>query len=304
MSDLTSNYYSTLYSRPTVELVGYAARHGLRGRLMAYLNSGGATGSSKDALAEGMLALAVEKGELQPGQPIVEASYGTFAIALAVAAVHSGHPIYLVVPGTITPEHQRQFTELGANIETINYVYGHTGRVQRAQEIAEETGAYFVNYFNNDFNPEFHRRVTGPAILEAMEGDITAVVAGVGSGGTITGVGEYLKMWAGNVWTVAVQPFESQVLTGGFKGRHGIDGIGPQFIPNNYNPYIVDEVISVTTGDAKTAALEVLATDAIPASTSCGAVLCAAKQVMARHPGRVLCVFNGTTLYEASQAHV
>ena len=124
------------------------------------------------------------------------------------------------------------------------------------------------------------------------------MVVGVGSGGTLTGVAEYLKAWAGNVWTVAVQPFESQSLTGGFSGRHGIAGIGAGFVPENYNPYVVDEVISVTTGDAKTAAREVLVSDAIPASLSCGAVLCAAKQVAKQRPGRVLCVFNGMSVYE------
>ncbi len=293
------NFYNTLYERPTVELTGFAKRHTLEGHLMAYLNYGGATSSAKDALAEGMLALAVESGSLRPGQPVVEASSGTFAVALTIAAVHSGHPVHLVMPGNVSPERQNAFTELGAQVVTSNYVYGRSGTLQRAERLAEEIGGYFVNYFSNDSNPEYHRRVTGPAILRAMQGDITAVVAGVGSGGTITGVGEYLKAWAGNVWTVAVQPFESQSLTGGFSGKHGIAGIGPGFVPDNYNPYIVDEVISVTTGDAKTAAREVLATDAVPASASCGAVLCAARQVMARRPGgRVLCIFNGMSVYE------
>lgn len=298
MAGPVQNFYSTLYKRPTVELTGFVARHGLQGTLMAYLNYGGATSSAKDALAEGMLALAVEKGTLHPGQPVVEASSGTFAVALTIAAVHSGHPIHLVMPGNVAPERQDAFSELGAHVITSNYVYGRSGTIQQAEKLAQELGGYFVNYFSNDNNPEFHRRVTGPAILRAMEGDVTAVIAGVGSGGTITGVGEYLKAWAGNVWTVAVQPFESQSLTGGFSSRHGIAGIGSGFLPDNYNPYIVDEVISVTTGDAKTAAREVLATDAVPGSASCGAVLCAAKQVMAHRPGRVLCIFNGMSMYE------
>ena len=295
---MVQNIYSTLYERPTVELKGYAARHDLHGQLLAYLNYGGSTGSAKDALAEGMLALAVEKGALQPGQPVVEASSGTFAVALTVAAIHSGHPVYLVMQGTVSPERQEYFTELGARVVLTNYVYGRSGTIQRAEKLCEEKGGYFVNYFSNDDNPEFHRRVTGPAILKALEGDVAAVVAGVGSGGTITGVGEYLKAWAGNVWTVAVQPFESQTLTGGFSGKHGIAGLGAGFMPDNYNPYIVDEVLSVTTGDSKRAAREVLTTDAIPASISCGAVLHAAKQVMQRRPGRVLCIFNGMTAYE------
>lgn len=277
---------------------GYARRHGLSGELLAYLNYGGPTNSAKDALAEGMLALALERGRLRAAQPVVEASSGTFAVALTIAALHSGHPVHLVMPGTVMPDRQRYFTQLGAQVEVTNYVYGRSGTISRAEELAREVDGYFVNYFSNDDNPEVHRRVTGPAILRAAGGEVDAVVAGVGSGGTITGVAEYLKAWAGNVYAVAVQPFESQSLTGGFSGKHGIAGIGPGFVPNNYNPYVVDEVASVTTGDATEAAREVLATDAIPATASCGAVLCAARAFLQRRPGRVVCMFNGAALFE------
>ncbi len=292
------NIYSTLYECPTLELAGFMARRELEGELLAYLNYGGSTGSAKDALAEGMLALAVEKGLLKPRQPVVEASSGTFAVALTIAALRSGHPIYLVMQGTVQPERQHYFAQLGAHVVVTNFVYGRSGALQRAKELCAEKGGYFLNYFSNDDNPEFHRRVTGPAILKAMAGEIDTVVVGVGSGGTITGVSEYLKAWAGNVWTVAVQPFECQNLTGGYAGKHGIAGLGAGFLPDNYNPYIVDEVVSVSTGDAQKTAKEVLISDAVPASVSCGAVLHAAAQVMQRRSGRVLCIFNGMSLYE------
>lgn len=298
MSIILDNVYNSLYERPFVRLDGYSARYGLTGEILAYLNYGGATCSAKDALAEGMLALALERGQLKPGQPVIEASSGTFAVALTIAAIHSGHPVHLVMPGTVTPDRQQELADLGAQIILTNYVYGRAGTIRRAQQLAEEVDGYFVNYFSNDDNPEYHRRVTGPAILKATGGELAAVVAGVGSGGTITGVGEYLKAWAGNVWTVAVQPFESQSLTGGFAGRHGINGLGPGFVPENYNPYIVDEVVSVTTGDAVQTAKEVLATDALPANASCGAVLCAARELQKRRTGRVVCIFSGMTLYE------
>ncbi|MGD9559602.1 MAG: PLP-dependent cysteine synthase family protein [Oscillospiraceae bacterium] len=298
MPEWVQNFYNTLYSRPMLRLSGYEMRHGLPGELLAYLNYGGATNSAKDALAEGMLALALDRGQLRAGQPVVEAASGTFAVALAIAAAHSGHPVHLVMPGTVTPDRQRALMDLGAQVVLTNYVYGRAGTLKRAQQLAEEVGGYFLNYFSNDDNPEYHRRVTGPAILKAVGGEVAAVVAGVGSGGTITGVGEYLKAWAGNVWTVAVQPFESQSLTGGFSGRHSIAGIGPGFVPDNYNPYIVDEVVSITSGDAAAAAREVLLTDAVPASLSCGAVLCAAREIKKRQEGRVVCIFNGMTVYE------
>ncbi len=298
MSAVHRNFYSILYDRPMVELAGYTARNQLQGQLLAYLNYGGITGSAKDALAEGMLALATERGELKKGMPIIEASSGTFAVALTIAGLHSGHPVYLVMPGNVEPERIQMFEELGAKVTVTNYVYGRQGTVNRAVQIAERVDGYFINYFDNDDNPEYHRRVTGPALFKKAGDDIDAVVIGVGSGGTLTGVGEYLKGWAGNVWTVAVQPFESQSLTGGYSGRHGISGIGPGFVPDNYNPYVVDEVVSVATGDAAAAARELLATDAVPASISCGAVLCAAKQIMQKRAGKVVCVFNGMTMKE------
>ncbi len=298
MAKPVKNIYSTLYERPLVELLGYTARKQLQGELLAYLNYGGSTSSAKDALAEGMLALAVEKGLLQPRQPVVEASSGTFAVALTIAALRSGHPVYLVMQGTVQPERQRYFAELGAHVVVTNYVYGRSGATQKAKDLCREKGGYFVNYFANDDNPEFHRRVTGPAILKALDAEVDSVVVGVGSGGTLTGVGEYLKAWAGNVWVAAVQPFECQNLTGGYTGKHGIAGLGCGFLPDNYNPYIVDEVISVSTGEAKKTAHEVLLSDAVPASVSCGAVLCAAAQVLQRRGGKVLCVFNGMTIYE------
>ncbi len=293
-----NNVYNTLYERPLVSLKGYMARNKLAGELLAYLNYGGATLSAKDALAEGMLALAREKGKLRAGQPVVEASGGTFAVALTIAAVHSGHPVYLVMPGTVMPDRQRYLQDLGAKVTLTNYVYGRSGTIQKAQQITEEVGGYFINYFSNDDNAEYHRRVTGPEIFKAVGGEIDAVVAGVGSGGTITGVGEYLKGWAGNVWTVAVQPFESQTLTGGFSTKHSISGIGPGFVPENYNPYVVDEVISVTGGDAAAAMRQVLVSDAIPAGMSAGAVLCAARTLLRQKPMRVVCILNGMSVYE------
>lgn len=292
------SFYNQLYNRPTIQLAGFARHHGLDGPLFAHLNYGGATGSAKDALAEAMLALATERGSLRPGQPVVEASGGSFAVSLAIAASHSGHPVHLVVPGSTLPGRQSFLASLGAKVAAVGHGSSRTQMVRRAQQIAEETGSYFVNYFSNDDNPEFHRRVTGPAILKATGGKVDTIVAGVGSGGTITGVGEYLKAWAGNVWVAAVQPMESPTLTGGFAGAHSITGIGPGFVPDNYNPYVVDEVVSVSGGDAQKTAHEVLFTDAVPASISGGAVLCAAGEIMRRRPGRTLCIFNGMMLYE------
>ncbi len=259
-----------------------------------------ATGSAKDALAEGMLALATEKGLLQPGQTVIECSSGSFAVALAMACAHSRHPLMLCMPATVPLERQQMLTKFGAQIVLSNYVYGRRGVEQRAQEAVEQTGGYFLNYFDNDLNAEFHRRVTGPNIAKATGGALDAVVAGVGSGGTITGVGEYIKAWYPDVKVVAVEPYESQAIGGGYIGRHNIPGLGAGFVPENYNPYIVDAVMAVPSHTANVTAREVLETDAIPASPSAGAVLTAAHQLMAEHPDlkRVVCVFAGQVLYE------
>ena len=221
-------------------------------------------------------------------------------MALAVACAHSRHPLMLCMPATVPLERQQMLTKFGAQIVLSNYVYGRRGVEQRAQEAVEQTGGYFLNYFDNDLNAEFHRRVTGPNIAKATGGALDAVVAGVGSGGTITGVGEYIKAWYPDVKVVAVEPYESQAIGGGYIGRHNIPGLGAGFVPENYNPYIVDAVMAVPSHTANVTAREVLETDAIPASPSAGAVLTAAHQLMAEHPDlkRVVCVFAGQVLYE------
>ena len=168
--NIHKSYYETLYSRPVVALSGYCAKYDLPDSLYAYLAYGGTTGSAKDALAEGMLALATEKGLLQPGQTVIECSSGSFAVALAVACAHSRHPLMLCMPATVPLERQQMLTKFGAQIVLSNYVYGRRGVEQRAQEAVEQTGGYFLNYFDNDLNAEFHRRVTGPNIAKATGG--------------------------------------------------------------------------------------------------------------------------------------
>lgn len=298
--NICKSYYETLYSRPTVALSGYCAKYDLPDSLYAYLAFGGTTGSAKDALAEGMLALATEKGVLKPGQTVIECSGGSFGLALAVACAHSGHPLMLCMPATVPADRQQLLAQFGAQIVLSNYVYGRAGTVQRAEEAVRQTGGYFLNYFDNDLNAEFHRRITGPNIAKATGGALDAVVVGVGSGGTISGVGEYIKAWYPDVKIIAVEPYESQAIGGGYVGRHSIPGLGAGFVPENYNPLIVDAVMAVPSKTANVTAREVLETDAIPASPSAGAVLAAAHQLMAEHRElqRVVCVFAGQVFYE------
>lgn len=292
------NYYGAVYHGSVVSLAGYSGRHGLPASVLAYLAFGGATGTIKDGVAEAMIALATNRGDLKPGMPVVEASSGSFGAALAIACAVSGHPCLLVVPSSLPLARRERLQSLGARIVVCSGG-GRRALEQLARDTAKRYGGYFTNYFANDDNPEFHRRVTGRRILQAVGDQIDAIVAGVGSGGTITGVAECLKAWNPMIRVVAVEPSECAAISGGFLGHHGIAGIGPGFVPENYNPYVVDTVLPVSTPDAERAAREVLAFDGVPACASAGATLAAATQLMQKglcqHP---LCIFAGRKTYE------
>ena len=290
---ILQSYYQDVYRSPVVRLSGYSGRHELASSILAYLDFGGATGTCKDGVAETMLAFATERGTLQPGMPVVEASSGSFGAALAVSCATTGHPCILVVPSSLPLSRRQHLQNLGARI----VVCGSGGR-RALEQVAKDTAAryngYFTNYFANDDNPEYHRRVTGPQILKAAGDAIDAVVIGVGSGGTITGVGETVKAWTNDVRIVAVEPYENQVLGGGLTGPHGIPDIGYGIVPENYNSYVVDNVSAVASRDAQRAAQQVLRTDAIPASVSAGAALHAAAQLLANCNSRAaLAIFSG-----------
>ena len=264
------NFYQTLSACPIVELRGYAAACGLKGRLYAYLDFAGPTGTARDGLAEGMLALAIEKKKLISGQPIIEAASGPFAAALTLAG--------------LTALRQETLLRLGAQIRHSPARSGVNGARRLAAQTAAANGWYYMDWLANDDNPEYHRRVTGPAIVQsiAREGKsaVDAIVIGVGSGGTVTGVGETIKAWTNDVRIAAVEPYESQALGGGLTGPHGISDLGYGFVPENFNAYVVDNVVAVNTTDAQRAAQKVLRTDAIPASVASGAVLQAAAQLI------------------------
>ncbi|MEG2660186.1 MAG: cysteine synthase family protein [Oscillospiraceae bacterium] len=291
-----SSFSRGLFSCPIVSLDAYAARHNISGKLSAYLNFGGVTGSSTDALAYGMLSLAKEKGLLAEGQAVAEASGGSFGISLAAACSELAHPLYLVVPADI--DIQKRLTLEGFGAKLITELPQRSRMCATAAELAKNVNAYYINYFENDLNPEFHRRITGPAIKEQMGEDLDAVVIGVGSGGTITGVGEHLKAWLPDVKIIAVEPYESMAISGGIIGPHAISGIGAGFVPENYNPYIVDKVIAVTSIAAGDTAKELLHKDGMPAGAASGAVLCAAEELMLGTPGlkNILCIFTSRTM--------
>ena len=281
------NFYQTLSACPIVELRGYAAACGLKGRLYAYLDFAGPTGTARDGLAEGMLALAIEKKKLNAGQPIIEAASGPFAAALTLAGLTAGHPVVLVMPEDAPALRQETLLRLGAQIRHSPARSGVNGARRLAAQTAAANGWYYMDWLANDDNPEYHRRVTGPAIVQniAREGRsaVDAIVIGVGSGGTVTGVGETIKAWTNDVRIVAVEPFSSPVLTQGTAGPHKIQGIGAGFVPETLDTSVYDEVIAVTNEDAFSTGKELARTDGVLTGISSGAALWAATQV-ARRP--------------------
>lgn len=287
-----AEYFQSLPQFPVVKLERFVQQTGLQGSLFACLAASGSTGTVKDALAWGMLAIARQRGRLEAGQRVVEAGAGNFAAALAVACGCTGHPLTLCIPFSTSSRRQQLLAELGARLKLCSAA-DLPGLAQQAEEYARQQGACFLDHLSSDDNPEFHRRVTGPALLRGMEAEPDYVVAGVGTGGTITGVGEYCKAWS-QARVVAVEPYESPVLEGGFAGRHSIAGIGLGFVPPGYNPYVVDRVVAVSSGEARQTARRLLLAEGIPAGPSAGAAAAAACRLLQEAPGsRVACVFAG-----------
>ena len=280
------NIYQTLVPCPIVELRGYLAACGLKGRLYAYLDYDGPTGTSRDSVAEGMLALAAEKHKLLPGQPIIEAASGSFAMALALAGRTAGHPVVLTMPEDAPALRQEYLLRLGAQILHSPAQRGLAGARALAETTAAEKGWYYMDWLNNDDNPTYHRRVTGPALVRsiAREGSsiVDSIVIGVGSGGTITGVGQYLKSKNPNVKVVAVEPASSPVLSKGTAGAHKIQGIGAGFVPDVLDTKVYDEVIAVENDDAFATGRLIGHKEGVLVGISSGAVVYAALQLAKR----------------------
>ena len=208
-------------------------------------------GSVKDRIAVAMIEAAEADGTLKPGDTIVEPTSGNTGIGLAMVAAVKGYKLILTMPEDMSLERRRLLTRFGAQLVLTPAIEGMTGAVYAAQELREKHSAYFMpQQFNNEANPEVHRRTTAQEILRDTGGQIDAFVAGVGTGGTITGVGEVIKAQRPNLIVVAVEPARSQVLGGGKAGIHGIQGIGASFVPGVLNRDIYDELVAVKDEDA------------------------------------------------------
>ena len=257
---------------------------GLGATVLVKLESMNPLGSVKDRIGPAMLLAAEARGLVRPGALIVEPTSGNTGIALAFVCAARGYRLILTMPDTMSLERRKLLKHLGAEVILTPGSQGMTGAVHRAREIAAEPpGAYMPDQFSNPANPEIHRRTTAEEIWRDTDGKVDILVAGVGTGGTITGVAEVIKARKPSFQAVAVEPAASPVLSGGPPGPHLIQGIGAGFIPQVLNREIIDEVITVADEDALKTAREVAQREGILCGISSGAAVCAALS-LARHP--------------------
>lgn len=280
LPDITAACFNT----PLVHLAKASGECGAT--LLAKLESFNPLSSVKDRIGLAMIVDAFEKGNLEPGGTLVEPTSGNTGIALAFVARVKGINLILTMPDTMSVERRGLLKHLGADLVLTDGKKGMKGAIEKARHIVESTpGAFMPDQFSNPANPKVHYRTTGPEIWQATNGDVDIVVAGVGTGGTISGTAGFLKEKNPGLLAVAVEPEDSPVISGGSPGPHKIQGIGAGFVPRNLNTAILDEVIQMPGDDAFAAARELALDYGILCGISSGANFHAAKQVARNHPG-------------------
>ena len=268
---------------PLLELANYDRRHGLDAVILAKLEAFNPAGSVKDRIALAMIDAAEASGRLPPDSVIIEPTSGNTGIGLAAVATSRGYRIILTMPETMSVERRNLLKAYGAELVLTDGTKGMQGAIAKAEELAAELPNSFIpGQFVNQANPEAHFRTTGPEIWDDTDGRVDIFVAGVGTGGTVTGVGRYLKSRNPGVKVVAVEPSASPVLTEGTAGPHKIQGIGAGFVPETLDTSIYDEVITVTNEDAFATGKELARTEGVLAGISSGAALWAATQLAKR----------------------
>ena len=262
---------------PLVEVGHIEEKFGLKARVLVKLEYFNATGSVKDRVAKAMIEDAEEKGILKPGATIIEPTSGNTGIGLAAIATAKGYRTIIVLPETMSVERRNIIKAYGAEIVLTPGYKGMTGAIAKAEELKNEIeGSMIAGQFVYPANPDAHRRTTGPEIWNDTDGEVDAFVAGVGTGGTITGVGEYLKSKNDKIEIIAVEPATSPVLSQGKPGPHKIQGIGAGFVPEILNTKIYDSVVPVDNDDAFEYARLISHTEGILVGISAGAALYAA----------------------------
>ena len=291
---------------PLVELKRIEEKEGLQAKLIAKVESFNQAGSVKDRIAKAMIEDAEAKGLLKEGSVIIEPTSGNTGIGLAAAATVKGYRMILTMPETMSVERRNIVKAYGAEVVLTDGTKGMKGAIEKADELAKEIpNSFIAGQFVNPANPETHKKTTGPEIWEDTDGAVDIFVAGVGTGGTITGTGEYLKEKKPEVKVVAVEPASSPVLSEGVSGPHKIQGIGAGFVPETLNTGIYDEIIKVENEDAFKTGRDLAAEEAILAGISSGAALYAAIQLAKREENKgktivVLLPDNGDRYYSTA----
>ncbi len=270
-------------STPLVKLKNYSANRNLEAAILAKVEYFNPAGSVKDRIAKAMLDDAEAKGLLKKGSVIIEPTSGNTGIGLAAVAASRGYKVVLTMPETMSVERRNLLKAYGAQLVLTDGAKGMKGAIAKAQELAAETPDSFIpSQFTNPANPAVHRATTGPEIWNDTDGKVDIFVAGVGTGGTVTGVGEYLKSQNPNVRVVAVEPAGSPVLSKGTPGPHKIQGIGAGFVPETLNTKVYDEVIAVENDDAFATGRALAHEDGLLVGISSGAAVFAATQLAKR----------------------
>lgn len=268
---------------PLLELCNLETEYGLQARVLAKLERFNPAGSVKDRVAKSMIEDAERRGALKKGAVIVEPTSGNTGIGLAAVAAAKGYRVVLTMPETMSMERRALLSAYGAQIVLTDGARGMKGAIEKAEELVRQTpGAFLAGQFDNPANPDAHYRTTGPEIWEDTDGTVDYFVAGVGTGGTMTGVGRYLKGKKKDIRIIAVEPAESPVLSGGQAGKHLLQGIGAGFAPSNWDRSVCDEILPIAGKDAYRWGRELARREGVLAGITSGAAVAAAVELAKR----------------------
>ncbi len=284
MAKVAKSLTELVGNTPLLEVNNFIKKNDLKARILVKLEYFNPAGSVKDRVALAMIEDAEQQGRLKPGATLIEPTSGNTGVGLAFVAASKGYHLILTMPETMSIERRTLLQALGAELVLTNGAQGMKGAIAKAEELNQSIpGSLILQQFNNPANPAIHRRTTGEEIWRDTEGQVDLFVAGVGTGGTVSGTGEALKSHNPAIKVVAVEPSDSPVLEGGKPGPHKIQGIGAGFIPGNYKADVIDEVIGIEGDEAIKTSRELARTEGVLVGISSGASLAAAVR-LARRP--------------------